>query len=33
MSVAIQNVYLLAAIAALPAHTVDVKKAATGMLT
>jgi hypothetical protein len=32
MIVAIENVYLLGAIAALPAHTVDVMKAATGML-
>ncbi len=33
MYIAIQNVYLLAAIAALPSHIVDVMKAATGMLT
>jgi hypothetical protein len=29
---AVQNVFLLAAIAALPSHAVDVMKAATGML-
>jgi hypothetical protein len=33
MIVAIQNVYLLEAIAALPFHTVDVMNAATVMLT
>jgi hypothetical protein len=32
MIVAIQNVYLLGAIAALHSHTVDVMNAATGML-